>query len=40
MPTFDVVPSRTRVIIFRLDKLWVLKHFFDDPIIELAANKP
>jgi hypothetical protein len=30
MPTFDVVPSRKRVKIFKLDKLWVLKHFFDD----------
>jgi DNA integrity scanning protein DisA with diadenylate cyclase activity len=30
MPTFDVVPSRKRVTIFKLDKLWVLKHFFDD----------
>jgi hypothetical protein len=30
MPTFDVVPSRKKVLIFKLDKLWVLKHFFDD----------
>jgi hypothetical protein len=30
MPTFDVVPSRKRVKLFKLDELWVLKHFFDD----------
>jgi hypothetical protein len=30
MPTFDVVPRHIRVTIFKLDKLWVLKHFFDD----------
>ena len=30
MPTFEVVPSRKRITIFKLDKLWVLKHFFDD----------
>ncbi|MCJ7443081.1 MAG: hypothetical protein MUO26_00870 [Methanotrichaceae archaeon] len=30
MPTFDVVPRRKRIKIFKLGKLWVLKHFFDD----------
>jgi hypothetical protein len=30
MPTFDVMPSRKSVKIFKLDKLWVFKHFFED----------
>ncbi|MCJ7444842.1 MAG: hypothetical protein MUO26_09985 [Methanotrichaceae archaeon] len=30
MPTFDVMPKRKRISIFKLGRLWVLKHFFDD----------
>jgi hypothetical protein len=28
--TFDVVPKRKRIIVFKLGKLWVLKQFFDN----------
>ncbi len=28
--TFDVVPKRRRINIFKLGKLWVFKHFFDN----------
>jgi hypothetical protein len=28
--TFDVVPKRKRITIFKLGKLWVFKHFFDN----------
>ena len=30
MPTFDVVSRRKGVKIFKLDKFWVFKHFFED----------
>jgi len=28
--TFDVVPKRKHINIFKVDKLWLFKHFFDD----------
>jgi DNA integrity scanning protein DisA with diadenylate cyclase activity len=28
--TFDVIPKRKRIIIFKLGKLWVFKQFFDN----------
>jgi hypothetical protein len=28
--TFDVAPKRKRIIFFKLGKLWVFKHFFDN----------
>jgi hypothetical protein len=28
--TFDVVPKRKRINIFKFGKLWVFKHFFDN----------
>jgi hypothetical protein len=28
--TFDVIPKRKRITVFKLDKLWAFKHFFDD----------
>jgi hypothetical protein len=28
--TFDVVPKRKRIIVFKLGKLWVFKQFFDN----------
>jgi hypothetical protein len=27
---FDVLPKHKRIIVFKLDKLWVFKHFFHD----------
>jgi hypothetical protein len=34
--TFDVVPKRSCITIFRLGKLWVFKHFFEDKALFLA----
>jgi hypothetical protein len=28
--TFDVIPKRKRIIVFKLGKLWVFKQFFDN----------
>ena len=28
--TFDVVPKRKRIIVFKLGNLWVFKQFFDN----------
>jgi hypothetical protein len=28
--TFDVTPKHKRITVFKLGKLWVFKHFFDD----------
>jgi hypothetical protein len=28
--TFDVVPKRKRIVLFRVGKLWIFKHFFED----------
>jgi hypothetical protein len=28
--TFDVVPKRKRITIFKVGKLWLFKHFFED----------
>jgi hypothetical protein len=28
--TFDVIPKRKRIAIFKVGKLWLFKHFFDD----------
>jgi hypothetical protein len=28
--TFDVIPKRKRITFFKLGKLWVFKHFFDN----------
>jgi hypothetical protein len=36
MPTFDVTPKRKRITVFKLGKLWVFKHFFDDKALFLA----
>ncbi len=34
--TFDVVPKRTHITMFKLGKLWVFKHFFEDKALYLA----
>jgi hypothetical protein len=34
--TFDVIPRRKRITVFKLGKLWVFKHFFDDRALFLA----
>jgi hypothetical protein len=34
--TFDVIPKRKRITVFKLGKLWVFKHFFDDRALFLA----
>ncbi len=34
--TFDVIPKCKRITVFRLGKLWVFKHFFDDKALFLA----
>jgi hypothetical protein len=34
--TFDVIPKRKRITVFKLGKLWVFKHFFDDKALFLA----
>jgi hypothetical protein len=34
--TFDVVPKRKRITLFKLGKLWVFKHFFEDKALFLA----
>jgi hypothetical protein len=31
--TFDVIHRRSKIILFKLGKLWVFKHFFDDKAI-------
>ena len=38
--TFDVIQRRKKIILFRLGKLWVFKHFFDNKEIfkALAEN--
>jgi hypothetical protein len=28
--TFDVIPKRKRIAVFKVGKLWLFKHFFDD----------
>ena len=28
--TFDVIPGRRKIILFKIGKLWVFKHFFED----------
>ncbi|NPV63637.1 MAG: hypothetical protein HPY61_13620 [Methanotrichaceae archaeon] len=28
--TFDVVPKRKRIIMFKVGKVWIFKHFFED----------
>ena len=28
--TFDVIPRRKHIVIFKLGKLWVFKQFFDN----------
>jgi hypothetical protein len=31
MPSaFDIIPKRKRVIVFKMGKLWIFKHFFND----------
>lgn len=34
--TFDVIPKRKHITVFKLGKLWVFKHFFDDKTLFLA----
>jgi hypothetical protein len=34
--TFDVVPKRKRITVFKLGKLWVFKHFFEDKALFMA----
>jgi hypothetical protein len=34
--TFDVVPKRKRITVFKLGKLWVFKYFFEDKALFLA----
>jgi hypothetical protein len=34
--TFDVVPKRKHITMFKLGKLWVFKHFFEDKALFLA----
>jgi hypothetical protein len=34
--TFDVIPKHKRITVFKLGKLWVFKHFFDDKALFLA----
>jgi hypothetical protein len=34
--TFDVVPKRKRITMFKLGKLWVFKYFFEDKMLYLA----
>jgi hypothetical protein len=34
--TFDVIPKRKHINIFKLDKLWVFKHYFEDKALFLA----
>jgi hypothetical protein len=34
--TFDVIPKRKRITVFKLGKLWVFKYFFDDKTLFLA----
>jgi hypothetical protein len=34
--TFDVIPKRKRITVFKLGKFWVFKHFFDDKALFLA----
>jgi hypothetical protein len=34
--TFDVIPKRKRITVFKLGKLWIFKHFFDDKALFLA----
>jgi hypothetical protein len=34
--TFDVVPKRRRITMFKLGRLWVFKHFFEDKALFLA----
>jgi hypothetical protein len=34
--TFDVVPKRRRIIMFKIGKLWVFKYFFEDKALFLA----
>jgi hypothetical protein len=38
--TFDVIQRRSKICLFKLDKIWVFKHFFDDKTIfkALAEN--
>lgn len=31
--TFDVAPRRKRITFFKLGKLWVFKHFFDNRVL-------
>jgi hypothetical protein len=31
MPTFDIMENRQRINIFKLNKAYYFKHFFDDP---------
>ena len=31
--TFDVIQRRSKIIFFKLGKLWIFKHFFDDKAI-------
>ena len=34
--TFDVISHRKRITVFKLGKLWVFKHFFDNKALFLA----
>lgn len=34
--TLDLVPKRKRITMFKLGKLWVFKHFFEDKTVFLA----
>jgi hypothetical protein len=34
--TFDVIEKRKRISVFKVGKLWVFKHFFDDKALFLA----
>lgn len=34
--TFDVAQKRKRITIFKLGKLWIFKHFFEDKALFLA----
>jgi len=31
--TFDVIQRRSKICLFKLGKIWVFKHFFDDKAI-------
>ncbi len=34
--TFDVIPKKKRINVFKVGKLWVFKHYFEDKALFLA----